>query len=327
VKRRNFIALVGFGLAAWPLVARAQQSVEAIVGVLGAGSAEGDADVIAAFRQALSESGYVERQNITIEYRWAAGRYDRLPSLAAELIQLQPSVLFAPGLPAALSLKVVTSTIPVVFVSGPDPIRNGLVATLSGPNGNMTGVTLFTSALAAKRMELLRDLVPDGGLTALVVNPNDPRTKSVLEDVETAAQAIGQQRIIILEVANDADLEALSAEITQRRVQALLVGTDPFLNSRAQHLVAVAARHALPAIYGLREYVEAGGLMSYSTSLTESGRQAGIYVGRILKGEKPTDLPVVQPTRFELIINLKTAKALGLTIPASLLALADEVIE
>ena len=246
MKRRNFLALVGFGLAAWPLVARAQQSVEAIVGVLGAGSAEGDADVIAAFRQALSESGYVERQNITIEYRWAEGRYDRLPSLAAELIQLQPTVLFAPGLPAALSLKVVTSTIPVVFVSGPDPIRNGLVATLNGPNGNMTGVTLFTSALVAKRLELLRELVPAAALLAFVVNPNDPRTKSDIEDVETGARAFGQQ-IIILEVNSDRDFEALFATVTQRGVRALLVGNDPFLNSQAKQIVALAARHAVRA--------------------------------------------------------------------------------
>ncbi|MBV8054605.1 MAG: ABC transporter substrate-binding protein [Deltaproteobacteria bacterium] len=323
--RRTVIAALG-GAAAWPMVALAQRAAMPVVGVLDAGSAEGDADLIASFRQGVSEAGYIEDQNVLIEYRWAEGKYDRLPSLAAELIQNQSAVVFAPGLPAALAMKAATATIPIVFVSGPDPVRSGLVTSLNGPNGNMTGVTLFTSVLATKRLELLRELVPAAALIAFVVNPDDPRTKSDIEDVEAGARTLGQH-IIILQATADVDFGSLFATATQRGVRALLVGNDPFLNSQAQQLVALAARHALPAIYGLRKYAEVGGLMSYSTSLAESARRAGIYVGRILKGEKPADLPVVQPTKFELIINLKTATALGLTVPATLLAQADEVIE
>ena len=326
IGRREFISLHGGAAVAWPLAARAQQPAMPIVGVLDAGSAEGDAELIAAFRQALSEGGYLEGQNVTIEYRWAEGKYDQLPILADELIKRQPAVLFAPGLPAALSIKAATATTPIVFVSGPDPVRAGLVTSLNRPNGNITGVTLFTSVLVAKRLELLREVVPAAGLIAFVVNPNDPRTRSDIEDVEAGARALGQQ-IIILEVSSDRDFDALFATVTQRGVRALLVGNDPFLNSQAQQLVALAARHTIPAIYGLRKHAEAGGLMSYSTNLAESARQAGIYVARILKGEKPGDLPVVQPTKFEFVINLRTARALGLAIPPTLIALADEVIE
>jgi putative ABC transport system substrate-binding protein len=322
MRRREFITLVSSSVA-WPLAASAQQPTKPFVGVLDAGS---DADLITAFRQALSEAAYIEDQNVAIEYRWAEGKYDRLPILTAELIQVQPAVLFALGLPAAVSVKTATATNPIVFVSGSDPVRSGLVTSLNRPNGNITGVTLFTSVLVGKRLELLRELVPEATLIALVVNPNDPRTKSDIEDVEAGARVLGQQ-IIILEVSSDRDFDALFATITQRGVRALLVGNDPFLNSQAQQLVALAARHAIPAIYGLRKYAEAGGLMSYSTNLTESARRAGIYVARIVKGEKPTDLPVVQPTKFEFVINQKTAKALGLTIPPPIIVRADEVIE
>jgi putative ABC transport system substrate-binding protein len=326
MRRRDFIKRIVGSATVGPLAVRAQQPEKPIVGMLDAGSAEGDADLLGGFRQALSEAGYVEGQNVAFEYRWAKGQYDLLPTLASELIQLRPAVLLAPGLPAALSIKEATSTIPIVFVSGPDPVRSGLVASLNGPNGNITGVTLFTSVLVTKRLELLRELVPAAALIAFIVNPDDPRTRSDIDDVEAGARTLGQQ-IIVLEVNSGRDLEAVFAMAIQRGVRALLVGNDPFLNSQAQQLITLAARYGLPAIYGLRKYVETGGLMSYSTNLSESARQAGTYVGRILKGEKPSRLPVVQPTKFELVINLKTAKALGFSVPQTLLVAADEVIE
>jgi putative ABC transport system substrate-binding protein len=274
----------------------------------------------------VGSARYVEGQNIAIEYRWAKGQYNLLPTLASELIQLRPAVLLAPGLPAALAIKEATSTIPIVFVSGPDPVRSGLVASLNEPNGNITGVTLFASVLVTKQLELLRELVPDAALIAFIVNPDDPRTRSDVDEVEAGARTLAQQ-IVVLEVNRDRDFEVLFTAAIQWGVRALLVGNDAFLNSQAQQLVALAARYEIPAICGLRKYVETGGLMSYSTSLPESARQAGTYVGRILKGEKPSQLPVVQPTKFELVINLKTAKALGLSVPQTLLVAADEVIE
>jgi len=326
MRRRDFIALIGGGTAAWPLTTRAQQPAKPMVGLLEPGSSEGSANWYAAARQGLSEAGYVEGQNVAIEYRYADGKYDRLPNLAAELIQRQPTVLFAGGLPAALAFKAAVTTIPVVFVSGTDPVRLGLVTSLNKPGGNFTGVTLFTTMLVTKRLELLRELVPAAVLIGYIVNPNNPRAKSDIGDVEAGGRALGQQ-IIVLEVRSDSDFEGLVATIPQRGVRALLVGNDPFLNSRVQQLVALAARHAIPAIYGLREYAVAGGLLSYATRLTDSYRNAGVYIGRILSGEKPGNLPIMQPTKFDLVLNLKTAKALGLTIPDKLLALADEVIE
>jgi putative ABC transport system substrate-binding protein len=326
MRRRDFIKGIVGSATVGPLAAHAQQAEKPIVGMLDAGSAEGDADLLASFRQALSEAGYAEGQNIAIEYRWAKGQYDLLPTLASELIQLRPTVLLAPGLPAALAIKEATSTIPIVFVSGPDPVRSGLVASLNGPNGNITGVTLFTSVLVTKRLELLRELVPAAALIAFIVNPDDPRTHSDVDDVEAGARTLGQQ-ITVLEVNSERNLEAVFATAIPQGVRAVLVGNDPFINSQSQQLITLAARYEVPAMYGLRKYVETGGLMSYSTSLPESARQAGTYVGRILKGEKPSQLPIVQPTKFELVINLKTAKALGVSVPQTLLVAADEVIE
>jgi len=268
MRRRDFIKGIVGSATVGPLAVRAQQPEKSIVGMLDAGSAEGDADLLGGFRQALSEAGYVEGQNVAIEYRWAKGQYDLLPALASELVQLRPAVLLAPGLPAALSIKEATSTIPIVFVSGPDPVRSDLVANLNGPNGNITGVTLFTSVLVTKRLELLRELVPAAALIAFIVNPDDPRTKADVDDVEAGARTLEQQ-IIVLEVNSERDLEALFAMAIQRGVRALLVGNDPFINSQAQQLVTLAARYEVPAMYGLRKYVETGGLMSYSTSLPE----------------------------------------------------------
>jgi putative ABC transport system substrate-binding protein len=326
MRRREFITFLGGAAAAWPFAAHAQQPAMPVIGLLEPGSSEGSANWIAATRQGLSETGYVEGRNVAIEYRYAEGKYDRLPILAAELIQRQPTLLFAGGLPAALALKAATVTIPIVFISGPDPVRLGLVTSLNKPGSNMTGVTLFTTVLVTKRLELLRELVPAAVLIGYIVNPNNPRASSDIDDVEAGARALGQQ-ITVLEVRSDSDFDGLFANIRQRGVRALLVGNDPFLNSRAQQLAALVARHAMPAIYGLREYAVAGGLMSYATRLNDSYRDAGVYIGRILNGEKPGNLPVMQPTKFELVINLKTAKALDLDVPATLLARADEVIE
>jgi putative ABC transport system substrate-binding protein len=326
MRRRQFITLIGGAAAAWPLATRAQQPAKPTVGLLEPGTSEGSANWFAATRKGLSEAGYVEGRNVAIEYRYADGKYDRLPNLAAELIQRQPTVLFAGGLPAALAFKAAATTLPVVFVSGTDPVRLGLVTSLNMPGGNFTGVTLFTTMLVTKRLELLRELVPAAVLTGYIVNPDNPRAKSDIDDVEAGGRALGQQ-ITVLEVRSDADFDRQFATIRQREIRALLVGNDPFLNSRVQELVALAARHAIPAIYGLREYALAGGLMSYATRLTDSYRNAGVYIGRILSGEKPANLPIMQPTKFDLVINLKTARDLGLTIPDNLLAIADEVIE
>jgi putative ABC transport system substrate-binding protein len=323
VRRREFITLLG-GAATWPLPALAQQMP--VIGFLNGASPEPYAPMAAAFRQGLKETGYVEGQNITIEYRWANDHYDRLPALAAELIAHQVTVMAATGTPAAVAAKAATSTIPIVFSAAADPIMLGLVTSLNRPTGNVTGVSGYISALGAKRLELLRELVPSAGVIGVLVDPNYPDAEFQRKDVTEAARLIGQQ-IHIVNAGTESDFNGAFATLVQLKAGALVVSADVLFTSRREQLVALAARHKVPAIYYLREFVLAGGLMSYAPDLADGYRQAGIYVGRILKGAQPADLPIVQPTKFELVINLKTAKALNLTVPSSLLATADEVIE
>jgi putative tryptophan/tyrosine transport system substrate-binding protein len=324
MKRREFFTLVG-GAAAWPLAARAQQPGMPVVGYLRSAPLADVAHLVTAFRQGLKEAGFVEGQNVAIEFRSAEGHTERLPALAAELIRRPVAVIVADN-NAALAAKVATKTVPIVFGSGGDPVKNGLVASLNRPGGNVTGVSFLGGVLGAKRLELLRQLVPKATTIGVLVNPGTPTTEAERKDVQAAAQTIGQQ-LIILDVSSDRDLEAAFATFVQRGAGALLVGSGPFLTSNRERVAALAARHALPTIYHQREVVAAGGLMSYGTSITDAYRQAGIYAARILKGEKPADLPVMQSTKFEFVLNLRTAKTLGLEVPDRLLALADEVIE
>jgi ABC-type uncharacterized transport system substrate-binding protein len=326
--RRKFVALVG-GAMVWPVLARAQQATPPVIGFLSGQSPESSANLVAAFHRGLQDTGYAEGRNVTIEFRWALGQSDRLPALAADLVGRRVAVIAATaggGTAASLAAKAATTTIPIVFTSGTDPVRIGLVHSLNRPGGNVTGVTFFSAALGPKRLGLLRDLVRNSDLIAVLVNPTFPDAAREQREIEEAAHTISQ-RITILHASDGREIDRAFETLVGMRAGGVLVCADPFFIARREQFAALAARHAIPAIFEDRDFAIAGGLMSYGASFQDAVRQVGNYTGRILRGEKPADLPVVQPTKFELVINLKTARALGLTIPGSLLALADEVIE
>jgi putative ABC transport system substrate-binding protein len=326
IRRREFIFTLG-GAAAWPLAARAQQPAMPVIGYLSSRSPDDTRHLLAAFLRGLNEAGYVEGQNVTIEYRWALGQYDRLPALAAELVRRPVAVLTTTGgEPAALAAKAATSTIPIVFLMGSDPVSAGLVESFNRPGGNATGINILTDTLGAKRLGLLHELVPQAATIGVLLNPKFQTADSQLRDLQQAAAAIGLQ-IHVLRASTDSELYAAFETVTQQRIAALAVTADPFFDTRRDKLVALAARHAVPTIYQFREFVAAGGLMSYGVDSLDNYRQAGVYTGRILKGANPADLPVMQPTKFEFVINLKAAKALGLDVPPGLSSMADEVIE
>jgi putative tryptophan/tyrosine transport system substrate-binding protein len=326
IGRREFITLLG-GAATWPVAARAQQPARPVIGFLAIASRDTFGYLIDAFRQGLQDVGYVEGKNAEIEYRWADNQIDRLPAMAADLVRRQVAVIAAVGgLAAPRAAKAATATIPIVFTVGGDPVRLGLVDGLSRPGGNATGMSVFSGTLLAKRLQVARDLVPADALLAALMNPTGPENDSDTKDLQDAARIIGQ-RLTIVNASNDSELAAAFESAVREQAKMLLVGSDVFFNSRREQIVALAARYALPTIYFHHEAARAGGLMSYGANIPDIYRNVGTYVGRILKGEKPANLPVVQPTRVELVINLKTAKTLGLTVPPTLLALADEVIE
>jgi putative tryptophan/tyrosine transport system substrate-binding protein len=324
VRRRELIALLGGAAIAWPLVARAQQPAMPVIGFLSSSSAD-RARYLTAFRQGIREAGYVEGQNVAIEYRWAQDQYDRLPDLAADLVRRQVTVIAA-DTPSSIVAKAATTTIPIVYAGGGDPVKLGLVASLNRPGGNVTGVTFVVAELGAKQLGLLHELQPGAVRVGVLVDPNYTATQSFVSDVQAAALSIGKQ-IEVLEAPIGRDIDTVFASLAQKPIDALLVGPGPVLNNRRVQLVTLATYHRVPAIYNLRESPEAGGLMSYGASITDAYRQAGVYTGRILKGEKPADLPVMQSTKFEFVINLNTARIFGLSFPPGLLAIADEVIE
>jgi putative ABC transport system substrate-binding protein len=329
MKRREFISLLG-GAAAWPLAAQGQQSAMPVIGLLGSSAPVDRATHLTAFRQGLRESGYVEGQNVAIEYRWAEEQADRLPDLAADLVRRQVTVIAAHDTPSSIVAKAATTTIPIVFVSGGDPVKLGLVASLNRPGGNVTGVTFVVAELGAKQLGLLHELQPGAVRVGVLVDPNFAPTQSFVSDVQAGALSIGKQIEVLIEVLEGPtgrDIDTAFARLAQKPVDALVVAPSPLFDSRHVQLVTLAAYHRVPAIYFLREFAEVGGLMSYGTIITDAYRQAGVYTGRILKGEKAADLPVIQSIKFEFVINLNTARAFGLTFPPGLLAIADEVIE
>ncbi|HET8668400.1 MAG TPA: ABC transporter substrate-binding protein [Terriglobales bacterium] len=325
MRRRDLVKAVAASAAGWPLIARAQQPAMPVIGFLHIASPGAYVHVVAAFRRGLMENDFVEGRNITVEYRWGEGQLDRMPSLLADLLDHQPSVIVA-SLQGAQAAKSAGVTIPVLFSSSDDPVKQSFVENLNRPGGNMTGVYLFTAELEGKRLEVLHNMVPKARIIAVLINANHPVADVQLREVQSAATRLGVQ-LVVLHANSDHDFEAAFARLIEQKAEALLVCASPFFNSTRDQLVALAARHNIPAAYELREYATAGGLLSYGNSLTNVYQLLGVYAGRILKGEKPANLPVMQPTKFDLIINLKTAKALGLTVPPNLLALADEVIE
>ena len=327
MKRREFISLLGGAAAAWPLAARAQQSAMPVIGWLSPTSPDNYTDRLRAFRQGLKDTGYVEGENVTVEYRWAENQLDRLPELAAELVRRRVGAIAAPGgVAPAFAAKAATATIPIVFMVGDDPVKLGLVTNLARPGGNLTGINFFAGELAAKRLEILRELVPAATRVAVLVNPINPNAEAALREVAAAGSAMGME-IVAFNASSSLEIDAAFASFVRERLDALFVDTGPFFTARRVQLVQLAARHAVPATYAGRQFVDHGGLMSYGASLADAYRQIGVYTGHILKGAKPADLPVVQSTKFELVINASTARMLGLTVPPSLLSVADEVIE
>ena len=325
MNRREIITLLG-GAAAWPLEAEAQQATMPVIGFLHSGSPEMRRDLVAAFQLGLKQFGYVEGRNVSVEYRWADDQYDRLPASAADLVRREVAVIVAGATPAALAVQAATTTIPVVFATAGDPVTSKLVENLARPRGNLTGISFLNNTLGAKALGLLHEVVPAAATIAFLINPTNPLAELDTREAQVAADGL-KKKLIVVHASTEADIDAVFAAFDRQHADALMVESDPFLSSRRDQLVALAARRAVPAVYQLREFVAAGGLMSYGTSLTDAYRQVGVYVGRILRGAKPVDLPVIQSTRFEFAINLDTAKSLGLSIPPGILAIADEVIE
>jgi ABC-type uncharacterized transport system substrate-binding protein len=325
VNRRAFITLLG-GAAAWPMAARAQQARSPVIGYLSGRSSGEAAHLTAAFRKGLNETGYVEGRNVAIEFRWADGRHDRIPEFAEEFVRRQVNVIFAGGSAEAVVAKAATSTIPIVFTGGSDPVAVGLVSSLNRPEGNLTGVTNFVHAVGTKRLQLLRQLLPTAGVVGMLVNPRNPSAELEVKESQAGAHAFGLE-MAVLPAGSEADFDNVFSALIQKHASALMVSTDVVFSRMRDRIASLAMHHRIPTIYTVRDYVVSGGLISYGASFTDAYQQTGIYVGRILKGAKPADLPVMLPTKFELVINLKTARALGLDVPATLLAIADEVIE